>query len=312
MNGYHFTIAPNTMAKRIEQPTQTHNDFVGFTMAMEQYRKQWHDGKNAPGHVLWAPCRFDDCPENGYPRAMSSLAQPTRLIGLDFDDDTNTIDGVQRALDALGCDFYIYTTMSYVGGTTEKCRAVLHGDKMLNADEYKMVYDELKTYFKINDIIIDRACSNISRKFYVPGNNKKTGYECFMTGEWERGPLNVSTLLIGAKRRQICAKIHADGERSMLAERMAGRTVNHATPFYHGPYDHNIADTARVAAFMASSSRGAEMASMCAHMVGFCKTKFGPDVVSEHMMIDAITDWAGKTTHNNFTQNIQDAIKKYG
>ena len=58
-------------------------------------------------------------------------------------------------------------------------------------------------------------------------------------------------------------------------------------------------------------SRGGGMAHMASHIVGYCAKRFGPHVVPSDMMILALTEWAGETTHNNFAQSIHDARARH-
>jgi len=314
--GYGFSTIPSI--QQISPSNHHANDeypgFLGFVMAMEGYAKQSHDGKHAPGHLLWMPCEFEICPEKKVRRCLNILAQPTRLFGLDFDDAGNTLDAVIGALEALNCDYYVHTSMSYIPGTAEKCRAVIHvRDLIHNNDKNAEVFRALVPHFAGHGLVLDQSCKNISRKFYVPGTNLKTGVDCMSYAVLERGALNMTPFLEAERKRAHRAQVLVQMKRSEMARRLRGKTTNPVsqTPYYNTPYDQNIANQKKVQEFMGSASRGSMMASMAMHIVGYCNTRFGVGVVSESLMTQALEDMAGQTTHNAFAKNIADAVRAY-
>ncbi|NHN89634.1 hypothetical protein GOB81_13535 [Acetobacter sp. LMG 1627] len=315
MSGYQFTIAPATHVIRMNNPEQTHDDFRGFILEMETHRIVWHDDKNAPGHVLWLPCRLNDCPEMGFPRAMNALAQPTHLFGLDFDDAGNTIANITTALDALGCDYYLHTTMSYVPGEKEKCRAVIHvTDSIMSNEENKMLYNALVPHFDRFGLVMDKSCTNIARKFYVPGSNRATGIECESWAVQNRGPLDnasSSPLMANEHKRIARENVLRQMEKSAKAKAIHGKIINPQRPYFNHSGDYNVADPKEVAAYIGAESQGSVMASFIAHMVGYCGTRFGDNVVDDRTLLDALTSWTGKTSHDNLIKNIRDARQKY-
>lgn len=313
-NGYGFSTCRDIYGNGLRNIPDTENlGFVGFVQKMETYAQTWFSKKGAWNQPLWLPCQFDVCPDTRKMRCLNELAQPTHIFGLDFDDAGNTIAGVKTALDALGCDYYMHTSMSYQPGQHEKCRAVIHTNHLImDNDDNKLTFSALNCFFTKNGLILDKACSNIARKFYVPGSNKQTSVKCHAHFELERGALDMTTML--EKERKI---LHRQQIASQVSQNL--RAIKYSTasqkngkkqpqnPYFNSYNDHNIADKKRVAAFMALSSRGSEMAEMAAHIVGYCAVRFGPNVVSSVMMEQALRAWAGNTSHNNFTKSITDA-----
>lgn len=310
--GYGFSLVQNVEGWGLQNVPVLQFGFVGFVALMEGYSRRWFSKKGAWNHPLWLPCQFSVCPEKNKIRCLNSLAMPTRLFGLDFDDAGNTITGVKSVLDALGCDYYLHTSMSYKPGQAEKCRAVIHTSELLMDDaDNKLLFAALRRLFSKHGLTLDDACKNIARKFYVPGSNQEYGVECWSHFELERGPLDIAGMMQAERDRAKRAVAMQNIQQSFRTKRAGEYAVSNeqAEPYFQDMFHYNIANPERVTSFMALTSRGSAMASMAAHIVGYCKQRFGPYVVPSDMMEQALREWAGKTSHDQFANNIADARK---
>lgn len=311
-NGYNFALCTNIYGHGLKNFPALDNEFIGFVEAMEYMAEtQKYAGKGNKNHHLWLPCWFSVSAETGKINCQNSLAQPTHLFGLDFDDEGNSIDRVKQVLDGLGCDYYMHTSMSYNPGQAEKCRAVIHTKDLIHDNaENKLLFDALQNQiFNPAGLVLDKACSNIARKFYTPASNTLTNVKCYRWFELQRGPLDTASMLNIEREKQELARIMREIEQGEKLRAFIGKVIEFRDekPFYHGVNSHNIANPEKVQWFISLPSRGSQMATMAAHIVGYCATRFGPHVVPSDLMEQALSDWAGKTTHNSFAKNIADA-----
>lgn len=314
-----YSIAKSFTSSSVRSHTAA--DFVDFVDILSRGASVWHEHKKAETLKLWLPCQFNLCPDRSYPRCMNDLAKPTRLLGLDFDADETRFSAVQKGLDELGCDYYIHTTMSFQPGVNERCRGVIHlHTTMETAEDYRLMYLAMMEFFGSRGQVLDAACKNISRKFYMPGSNRSTGHRCVDSAALERGPLDATPFIQKAREDAALKEAMRMLERSETLSLMAktagkqgldGIAGHSAKPYYNHAHDHNIANRDKVQWFMTLDSRGSGMAHMASHIVGYCAKRFGPHVVSTDMMVTALTDWSGVTTHNNFAQSIIDARKRH-
>lgn len=97
-------------------------------------------------------------------------ANPTNLLGLDFDDETNKISEVLEFFKDYS--YFFYTSHSH---TLEhhKFRIILELDCYINDNsEARLLSDIIKNRLLERGILIDTACKDISRRFFIPSLDK--------------------------------------------------------------------------------------------------------------------------------------------
>jgi len=320
IGGYDYATVEGMTARPVNR---TASDFEDFVSQLHEYSEDVYRDKGAYGHRLWIPTTFNQSPEmdeNDIPtgkmifRARNIDARPTRLFGMDFDDAGNKFDDIWDVMEALECDYYMHTTMSYVPGVSDKCRVIIHVKDLINNNtENAEHFRALQNQFTPLGLVLDAACKNISRKFFVPSRNRKLGGFFRCEGNLERGALDMAAFLELERDRAWKQKIREDGEREARLAKMslAALNRNHGVPYYYSPTDQNLIKQEHVIAFMSLPSRGSEMAAMAMRIVASCYRRFGAGAVSELMMAEALADMAGNTSHDNFEQSIRDAMRNF-
>lgn len=297
-------------------PSHSFDDTIGTLRALDE---QVYPDKNDSDHLMWFGTTFNIDPETGKQECKNDLANPTCLFGLDFDDTTNKISDVKKCLESMGCDFYIHSTMSYIPDVKEKCRAVIHlSQPVHNNVENVLVFNTLQhQVFGPKNLVLDRACKNIARKFYTPAKNTRNGGVYFEHWEFGRGAFDVSAMVTIEKQKQKRLMLNKQIQQNFKTTKFLNTKRKHRStntqPYFNSVSDFNIADHTKANGYMSQISKGGFIVGFANHMVGYCQTRFGS--VDETMLVYALDEFSGGssgTTHNNFRQIIRDAIKHCG
>ncbi|GBR17508.1 hypothetical protein [Gluconobacter frateurii] len=101
----------------------------------------------------------------------ASKANPTNLLGLDFDDETNKISEVLEFFKDYS--YFFYTSHSHTEHH-HKFRIILELDCEINDNsEARLLSDIIKNRLSEKGILIDTACKDISRRFFIPSLDKQ-------------------------------------------------------------------------------------------------------------------------------------------
>lgn len=100
----------------------------------------------------------------------SDKAKPTSLFALDFDDQGNNIDTALDYFENNG--YFIYTSYSHTQ-EHHKFRVIIQLDTIISSNqESHMVFKILQARLHEVGLILDSACKDISRRFFLPSLNK--------------------------------------------------------------------------------------------------------------------------------------------
>ena len=93
-------------------------------------------------------------------------ANPTSLYALDFDDKGNNIDDAVEYFKQYNS--FMYTTYSHTDDH-HKFRVIIELDtEITNNNESHIVFKILEERLKQNNLILDKACKDITRRFFLP------------------------------------------------------------------------------------------------------------------------------------------------
>jgi hypothetical protein len=122
------------------------------------------------GNELWSPGVY-----TGIQHRAKANVSYVDLIGLDCDDPTNDMfDAMYRLYDS-NINYIVYTSYRHTDAA-HKFRIVLPlSFSISNSTDYKNVFDAVGRW--LSPTILDQACSDISRIFYLPTTNPEVG-EC--------------------------------------------------------------------------------------------------------------------------------------
>lgn len=161
-----FTILDN-----IQCGSKSSKNFRGeFTSEdMEEFYKtliclsDWSNNVQKANLPLIAMTTFSD-------RIGKDYANPTSSFAFDFDDKENKIE---TAIDVFSpYSYFLYTTHSHTEDHN-KFRIMVNLDMTIhNNEESHIVFKILKNRLSEKGLILDEACKDISRRFFLPSRDK--------------------------------------------------------------------------------------------------------------------------------------------
>lgn len=124
-------------------------------------------------------------------KRLNHFALPTRMFGLDFDYQNNSIEKTIEVLNNLNCNWFLYTTHSH---KTEhhKFRVIIElSEELQSQEENVLLFNHFNDLFRNYGIVLDEQCKNISRIWYLPCSSSFVS-KCVIHKELEKEPYEIT------------------------------------------------------------------------------------------------------------------------
>jgi hypothetical protein len=149
--------------------------------------------------------------------------QHQRLYGkfgfawFDIDEKGHSKEKVESVLDALDCDYYVYTTKS---STAEypKWRGIIPYEKLISAEDHVLVQEIVNDLFEESGIKPDRINQRPAQIAFLP--NRGDYYDFAVFDVWERLSMSSPVVIERLKAKRAVVK-------KQLIERQQKRELNH-------------------------------------------------------------------------------------